>query len=128
MIRTKGIAEAVEAVRRSRGAGAPVELHLLGDPDPANPRSIPQATLEGWSAAPGVAWHGRVAGGAGVWREHHIAMLLSYREGLPRSLVEAAAVGRRSSPPMLQAAGRSCATARRASWYHPAMSAQRRGR
>jgi glycosyltransferase involved in cell wall biosynthesis len=94
MIRPKGIAEAVEAVRRARGAGAPVELHLFGDPDPANPRSIPQATLEGWSAAPGVAWHGRVADVARVWHEHHIAMLLSYREGLPRSLVEAAAVGR----------------------------------
>jgi glycosyltransferase involved in cell wall biosynthesis len=94
MIRPKGIAEAVEAVQRARGDGAPVELHLFGDPDPANLRSIPQATLEGWSAAPGVAWHGRVADVAQVWREHHIAMLLSYREGLPRSLVEAAAVGR----------------------------------
>jgi glycosyltransferase involved in cell wall biosynthesis len=94
MIRPKGIAEAVEAVRRARGAGAPVELHLFGAPDPANPRSIPQATLEGWSAAPGVAWHGRVTDVARVWHEHHIAMLLSYREGLPRSLVEAAAVGR----------------------------------
>ena len=31
---------------------------------------------------------------ARVWREHHVAMLLSYREGLPRSLVEAAAAGR----------------------------------
>jgi glycosyltransferase involved in cell wall biosynthesis len=97
MIRPKGIAEAVEAVRRARDAGASVELHLFGDPDPANPLSIPQATLEGWSAAPGVAWHGHVADVARVWREHHIAMLLSYREGLPRSLVEAAAVGRRIS-------------------------------
>jgi glycosyltransferase involved in cell wall biosynthesis len=94
MIQPKGIAEAVEAVRRARSAGAPVELHLFGDPDPANPRSLPQATLEGWSAEPGVTWHGRVADVARVWREHHIAMLLSYREGLPRSLVEAAAVGR----------------------------------
>ena len=94
MIRPKGIVEAVEAVRRARGAGAPVELHLFGDPDPANPRSIPQATLERWSAEPGITWHGRVADVAQVWRQHHVAMLLSYREGLPRSLVEAAAVGR----------------------------------
>ena len=94
MIRPKGIVEAVEAVRRARGAGAPVELHLFGDPDPANPRSIPQATLERWSAEPGISWHGKVADVAQVWRQHHVAMLLSYREGLPRSLVEAAAVGR----------------------------------
>src|SRR5262249_6755211 len=29
-----------------------------------------------------------------VWRENHVAMLLSYREGLPKALVEAAAAGR----------------------------------
>jgi glycosyltransferase involved in cell wall biosynthesis len=94
MIRSKGIMEAVEAVRRARATGAPVELHLYGDPDPDNRRSIPQATLEQWSAEPGIAWHGRATDVARVWREHHIAMLLSYREGLPRSLVEAAAAGR----------------------------------
>jgi glycosyltransferase involved in cell wall biosynthesis len=94
MIGPKGIVEAVEAVRRARSAGAPVELHLFGDPDPDNRRSIPQTTLEQWSTEPGITWHGRVADVAQVWRQHHIAMLLSYREGLPRSLVEAAAAGR----------------------------------
>jgi glycosyltransferase involved in cell wall biosynthesis len=94
MIRPKGIVEAVEAVRRARGAGAPVELHLFGDPDPANSRSIPQATLERWSAEPGITWHGRVSDVGQVWSQHHVAMLLSHREGLPRSLVEAAAAGR----------------------------------
>jgi glycosyltransferase involved in cell wall biosynthesis len=88
------VVEAVEAVRRARAAGAPVELHLFGDPDPANPRSIPQATLERWFEEPGINWHGRMTDVARVWREHHVAMLLSHREGLPRSLVEAAAAGR----------------------------------
>ena len=94
MIQPKGIVEAVEAVRRARQGGAPVELHLFGDPDPDNPRSIPQVMLERWSSEPGITWHGRVADVAQVWRQHHVATLLSYREGLPRSLVEAAAVGR----------------------------------
>src|ERR1700719_650091 len=94
MIRPKGIVESVEAVRRARAAGAPVELHLLGGPDPDNPRSIPQATLAQWSQTPGITWHGHETDVARVWREHHVAMLLSYREGLPRSLVEAAAAGR----------------------------------
>ena len=94
MIRPKGIVESVDAVQRARAAGAPVELHLFGDPDPDNPRSIPQATLAQWSQAPGIAWHGHEADVARVWREHHVAMLLSYREGLPRSLVEAAAASR----------------------------------
>jgi len=94
MIRPKGIVEAVEAVRRARAAGAPVELDLFGEPDPDNPRSIPLETLQRWSEEPGITWHGRVADIGRVWREHHVAMLLSYREGLPRSLVEAAAAGR----------------------------------
>jgi glycosyltransferase involved in cell wall biosynthesis len=94
MIRPKGIVESVEAARRARAAGAPVELHLFGDPDPANRRSIPQATIEQWAKEPGIIWHRRVTDVARVWREHQIAMLLSYREGLPRSLVEAAAAGR----------------------------------
>jgi glycosyltransferase involved in cell wall biosynthesis len=94
MIQPKGIVEAVDAVQRARGAGAPIELHLFGDPDPDNPRSIPQATLAQWSQSPGIMWHGHEADVARVWREHHVAMLLSYREGLPRSLVEAAAAGR----------------------------------
>jgi len=94
MIEFKGIAEAVEAVRRARAAGAAIELHLFGDPDPANLRSIPRAKLLQWAAQPGITWHGSVSDIVQVWRDHHIAMLLSYREGLPRALVEAAASGR----------------------------------
>ncbi len=94
MLAPKGIAEAVAAVRRARALGAPVELDLYGAPDPSNRRSISENELRKWSAEPGVAWRGAVADVAGVWREHHVAMLLSYREGLPKSLVEAAAAGR----------------------------------
>lgn len=95
MIFPKGIAEAVEATRFARAAGAPVELHLFGEPDPSNRQSIPRELLEAWSAEPGIAWHGSTKDVAGVWREHHVAMLLSYyREGLPRTLLEAAAAGR----------------------------------
>jgi glycosyltransferase involved in cell wall biosynthesis len=94
MIAFKGIAEAVAAVQRARADGAAIELHLFGDPDPANPRSIPKVTLLRWASEPGITWHGRATDVAQVWRDHHVAMLLSYREGLPRSLVEAAAAGR----------------------------------
>jgi glycosyltransferase involved in cell wall biosynthesis len=81
-------------VQRARAAGAAIELHLFGDPDPANRTSIPDATLLQWSQQPGISWHGRADDVAKIWRDHHVAMLLSYREGLPRSLVEAAAAGR----------------------------------
>jgi glycosyltransferase involved in cell wall biosynthesis len=95
MIFPKGIAEAVDACRRARALGAPVELDLFGDPDPSNPRAVPAATLRQWSAAPGIHWHGHTGDVAGVWRTHHVALYLSYyREGVPRTLIEAAAAGR----------------------------------
>jgi glycosyltransferase involved in cell wall biosynthesis len=95
MIAPKGIAEAVEAVRQARTAGAPVELDLFGEPDAANPLSIPSEILREWARQPGIRWHGRTEDVAQVWREHHIALFVStYREGLPRTIVEAAAAGR----------------------------------
>jgi glycosyltransferase involved in cell wall biosynthesis len=94
MLVLKGIAETVEAVRRARAQGAPVELHLYGAPDPSTRRSYSEAQLRRWAGEPGIAWHGATDGVARVWRENHVAMLLSYREGLPKALVEAAAAGR----------------------------------
>jgi glycosyltransferase involved in cell wall biosynthesis len=94
MLIPKGIAETVEAVRRARAQGAPVELNLYGEPDPSNRRSFAEDQLRRWAAEPGIAWHGPTDDVARVWRENHVAMLLSYREGLPKALVEAAAAGR----------------------------------
>jgi glycosyltransferase involved in cell wall biosynthesis len=95
MIAPKGIAEAVEAARRARAFGAAVELDIYGPLDSTDRRAIPEATLRRWSAEPGIRWHGETKDVAKVWREHHVAMFLSYyREGVPRTLIEAAASGR----------------------------------
>ena len=94
MICPKGIEEAVAATRLARAQGAVVELHLFGAPDPSNPTTLTEADLRRFSAAPGIFWQGWAADVAQVWCDHHIALLLSYREGLPRALVEAAACGR----------------------------------
>jgi glycosyltransferase involved in cell wall biosynthesis len=94
MIKPKGIAEAVAAVRRARALGAAVELDLYGAPDPSNRTSYVQADLRRWSAEPGIHWQGATDDVARVHREHHLTMLLSVREGLPKCLVEAAAAGR----------------------------------
>ncbi|MGE3147546.1 MAG: glycosyltransferase family 4 protein [Pseudorhodoplanes sp.] len=94
MLKPKGIAESVAAVRRAREAGAPVELHLFGAPDPSNRTSCSEDELRGWSDNRTIFWHGSAADIPAVWRDHHVAMLLSYREGLPRALTEASASGR----------------------------------
>ena len=94
MIKPKGIAQAVAAVERARSLGTAVELHLFGMPDPSNRTTYAEADLRGWADQPGIYWHGATDDVARVHREHHITMLLSVREGLPKCLVEAAAAGR----------------------------------
>ena len=128
MIRPKGIVESVEAVRRARAAGAPVELHLFGDPDPDNPRSIPQATLAQWSSSRGLrgtatrpTWHGC---GASITSRCccPIARVCRARWSKPPPPAG------RSSPPTFRAAARSRGTARRAYWCRSATATRRRGR
>ncbi|PVE26125.1 glycosyltransferase family 1 protein [Microvirga sp. KLBC 81] len=95
MLWSKGVDLAVEALRAARAQGAAIELSLYGAPDPSNPKAIPEETLETWSAEPGISWHGATRDIPSVWRDHHVACLPSRGgEGLPRTLLEAAACGR----------------------------------
>jgi glycosyltransferase involved in cell wall biosynthesis len=90
----KGIRVLVAAHRLLRGKGLAIDLLIAGTPDPANPASVPQAEAEAWGREPGVTWLGHVNDIATVWARAHIAVLPSRREGLPKSLLEAAACGR----------------------------------
>lgn len=94
MTAPKGIVESIAAVRRARELGADVELSLYGEPDTSNRRALSEDELRHLADTPGVVWHGPSTDVAAVLRSHHIAMLLSYREGLPRSLIEATASAR----------------------------------
>jgi glycosyltransferase involved in cell wall biosynthesis len=90
----KGIRVLVAAHRKLRRQGMPVELLIAGTPDPANPASVSQTEAETWGREPGITWLGHVDDIATVWARAHIAVLPSRREGLPKSLLEAAACGR----------------------------------
>lgn len=72
----------------------PIRLLLAGSPDSANPASIPLRDVESWRRRPGVEVLGHVTDIRDVWAAAHIAVLPSRREGLPKSLLEAAACGR----------------------------------
>lgn len=94
MLRSKGVAEAVEAMTRARSRGLDATLDLWGSPDPGNRNTFAEADLQEWSRREGIRWRGATRDVAGVWRDSHVALLLSHREGLPRALVEAAASAR----------------------------------
>jgi glycosyltransferase involved in cell wall biosynthesis len=90
----KGIRPLVAAHRLLRARGSDVALLIAGTPDPANPASVSPAEAEAWGREPGITWLGHVDDIATVWARAHIAVLPSRREGLPKSLLEAAACGR----------------------------------
>ncbi|SBW09825.1 Glycosyl transferase, group 1 (modular protein) [uncultured Alphaproteobacteria bacterium] len=94
MLWDKGIGETVEAARILRARGVSATIRLIGDVDPANPQSIPPETLAQWNAEGVVEWRGPRADIEAVWAESHVALLASYREGMPKALLEAAACGR----------------------------------
>ncbi len=90
----KGIRTLVAAHRLLRRKGMAIELLIAGTPDPANPASVSPAEAAAWGHEPGVTWLGHVDDIATVWARAHMAVLPSRREGLPKSLLEAAACGR----------------------------------
>ena len=94
MLWDKGVGELVEAARLLRRREVPLRVVLVGPPDPDNPASIPERQLRDWDAAGDVAWWGERSDIAEIWAKGQIAVLPSHREGLPKSLLEAAACGR----------------------------------
>ncbi len=94
LLTDKGIRALVAAHRLLRGRGLDINLLIAGEPDPANPASVSLQEAQAWSREPGITWLGHVDDIAPLWQRSHIAALPSHREGLPKSLLEAAAFGR----------------------------------
>jgi glycosyltransferase involved in cell wall biosynthesis len=90
----KGVRTLVKAHEILACHGRPVRLLIAGDIDPVNPASIPPQEVAAWGRRSGLEVLGHVADIREVWRAAHIAVLPSRREGLPLSLMEAAACGR----------------------------------
>lgn len=94
LLRDKGVFEFVEAARLLRDRNVDVEMRLIGSPDPGNPTSVNQQDLDRWAREDLVRLLGYRTDIAEQYAAAHIVCLPSYREGLPKSLVEAAACGR----------------------------------
>ena len=89
----KGIAEFIEAARLLRAAGKDFELLLAGTPDPGNPSAVPEANVREWVHEGLVDWLGHIEDMPKLFRTIDVVVLPSYREGLPKTLIEAAACG-----------------------------------
>jgi glycosyltransferase involved in cell wall biosynthesis len=90
----KGIRTLVAAHSLLRRRLPDANLLIAGTPDPANPASVTEAEARSWNDEAGITWLGHIADIAALWAKVHVAVLPSRREGLPLSLMEAAACGR----------------------------------
>ena len=90
----KGLAEYAEAAKLLRDHGLPIDLLLAGEPDPGNPASVAESQVRTWVAKGLLQWLGHVRDMPALLRSVDVVALPSYREGLPKGLIEAAACAR----------------------------------
>ena len=90
----KGVREFVDAAALVRGTRADVVFTLVGAPDEGNPSSVSSRQVRSWADAGLLEWWGYREDIADVLASSHIAVLPSYGEGMPKTLLEAAACGR----------------------------------
>lgn len=91
---TKGLGELMVAARLLQQEGFPFCIDVWGEGDEENPESIPLSTLKEWEKSRLITLKGYCNNVQEAYASSHVAVLPSYREGLPKSLLEAAACGR----------------------------------
>jgi len=89
----KGVGEFVEVARRLIASGQNTEFLLAGMTDPGNPASVPESELRSWVNEGCITWLGHVDDMPSLFRSVDVVVLPSYREGLPKGLIEAGACG-----------------------------------
>ncbi len=95
LIWEKGISEFVEAAQLLNGKGIQVRFVLVGAADIENPSAVSEELLSDWDKDGVIEWWGRRDKMADVLSQADIVCLpTSYREGLPKVLIEAAACGK----------------------------------
>ena len=94
LLRDKGVREFVEAARVLKVRGVAARFWLAGSTDPGNLTSISEDDLALWGKEGLVEILGYRGDIPDVFADSNIIVLPSYREGLPKALIEAAACGR----------------------------------
>jgi glycosyltransferase involved in cell wall biosynthesis len=90
----KGVREYIEAARLVRAQYPSARFQLLGFLDVANRTAVPRADVEAWVAEGLIDYLGEADDVRPLLAEADCVVLPSYREGLPRVLLEASAMAR----------------------------------
>jgi len=93
LLRDKGVREFADAAARLRSAGSTWRFVVVGAGDCANPSAVSEAEIRAWEIAGGMEWWGRCTDMPALYARAKIVCLPSYREGMPKALLEAAAAG-----------------------------------
>ena len=89
----KGIREYAQAAAIVRNRYPDARFHLVGGLDP-NPDALSEEEVRCWVAAGDIIWHGALDDVRPAIAATHVYVLPSYREGTPRTVLEAMAMGR----------------------------------
>lgn len=93
MLWSKGVGELVEAATVLKNTHPHVFVRLVGDPDLENPDHISMDVLHNWHKSGVIEYLPAMENIAEIYQTSQIAVLPSYREGLPKSMLEAASCG-----------------------------------
>jgi glycosyltransferase involved in cell wall biosynthesis len=94
LLKDKGVREFVAAARMAAGHPGGLRWLLVGSTDYGNPASVTDEEVSMWRREGAVEFLGERDDIVTLYEQSHIAVLPSYREGLPKTLIEAAACGR----------------------------------
>ena len=90
----KGVAEFVAAAELLTSTGVQARFVLVGDTDEGSPSAIPRSRIAEWNDSGSIEWWGKMRNMERVLPQASIICLPSYREGIPKILIEAAACAR----------------------------------
>ena len=94
IIKDKGIMELIEATKQLKSQKKKFELYIAGSPDFQNKSTISHVQLKTWESLGYIRYLGLVKDMEQLYKKVHVGILPSYREGLPKSLLEAASSGK----------------------------------